>query len=197
MRPTTHIYLTPPGDRFGKRLRRSGGDVVLILAYTGLRFGELTGLNVEDVDLDARRVRVRRSMTQVGGRREGNPKSIAGRIGADPRTTRRAYLRHASTADRQVRRRWHRPEAHAWAWRIGSGRCAGAPRSPRLAARNYASTICDTPTPRCHGAPVRTFAYSEKAMGHASITVTAHTYADLFDDELDNIAVALDSLSDF
>ena len=37
----------------------------------------------------------------------------------------------------------------------------------------------------------------QKAMGHASITVTAHTYADLFDDELDNIAVALDSLSDF
>jgi integrase len=36
----------------------------------------------------------------------------------------------------------------------------------------------------------------QKAMGHASITVTAHTYADLFDDELDNIAVALDSLSD-
>ena len=36
----------------------------------------------------------------------------------------------------------------------------------------------------------------QKAMGHASITVTAHTYADLFDDELDNIAAALDSLSD-
>lgn len=56
------------------------GDVVLILSYTGLRFGELTGRNVEDVDLDARRVRVRRSMTQVGGRLvEGNPKSMAGR----------------------------------------------------------------------------------------------------------------------
>jgi hypothetical protein len=26
------------------------GDVVLILACTGLRFGELTGLNTEDVD---------------------------------------------------------------------------------------------------------------------------------------------------
>ena len=36
----------------------------------------------------------------------------------------------------------------------------------------------------------------QKAIGHASITVTAHTYADLFDDELDNIAAALDSLSD-
>jgi integrase len=36
----------------------------------------------------------------------------------------------------------------------------------------------------------------QKAMGHASITVTAHTYAGLFDDELDNIAAALDSLDD-
>lgn len=36
----------------------------------------------------------------------------------------------------------------------------------------------------------------QKAMGHASITVTAHTYADLFDDELDDIATALDSLND-
>ena len=27
--------------------------MVLILAYTGLKFGELTGLNVEDVDITA------------------------------------------------------------------------------------------------------------------------------------------------
>jgi integrase len=56
------------------------GDVVLILAYTGLRFGELTGLNVEDVELHTRRIRVRRSITQLSGRlREGLPKSRAGR----------------------------------------------------------------------------------------------------------------------
>lgn len=34
-------------------------------------------------------------------------------------------------------------------------------------------------------------------MGHASIPVTAHTYADLLDDELDDIATALGSLDDF
>src|SRR5258705_12572653 len=56
------------------------GDVVSLLAYTGMRFGELTGLNVEDVDLKARRTRVRRSITQVGGKLvEGNPKSSAAR----------------------------------------------------------------------------------------------------------------------
>jgi integrase len=36
----------------------------------------------------------------------------------------------------------------------------------------------------------------QKTMGHASITVTAHIYADLYDDELDDVASALDSLDD-
>jgi hypothetical protein len=31
-------------------------------------------------------------------------------------------------------------------------------------------------------------------MGHPSITVTAHIYADLYDDELDYVASALDAL---
>ena len=34
------------------------------------------------------------------------------------------------------------------------------------------------------------------AMGHASITATAHIYADLDDDELNGIASALDALDD-
>jgi hypothetical protein len=84
-----------PGAR--PSMRRRGGclgqpmrgprRVVLILAYTGLRFGELTGLKVEDVDLDARRIRVRRSMTQVGGRSRREPEVQGGpAIRAYPRT---------------------------------------------------------------------------------------------------------------
>jgi hypothetical protein len=34
----------------------------------------------------------------------------------------------------------------------------------------------------------------QKTMGHASITVTAHIYVDLYDDELDDVASALDAL---
>ena len=37
---------------------------------------------------------------------------------------------------------------------------------------------------------------ASKGHGARSITVTAHTYADLFDDELDDIAAAPDSLDD-
>jgi integrase len=36
----------------------------------------------------------------------------------------------------------------------------------------------------------------QKTLGHASITVTAHIYADPYDDELDGIRSALDALDD-
>jgi integrase len=80
LRQASHTYLTtsevaPLADECGDQ-----GDVVLLLAYTGMRFGELVGLRVEDVDFKARRIRVRRSITQVGGKLlDGNPKSAAGR----------------------------------------------------------------------------------------------------------------------
>jgi Phage integrase, N-terminal SAM-like domain len=49
MRRTTHTYLTAREVAGLAEACGPQGDVVLILAYTGLRFGELTGLNVEDV----------------------------------------------------------------------------------------------------------------------------------------------------
>ena len=38
--------------------------------------------------------------------------------------------------------------------------------------------------------------YSEKNHCHASIMVTAHTYADLYDSDLDRVAIVLDGLGD-
>ena len=59
---------------------RSTSAVFSILAYAVLRFGVLTGLHIDAVDLDARRIRVRRSISQVAGKLvEGTPKSKAGR----------------------------------------------------------------------------------------------------------------------
>jgi hypothetical protein len=89
MRPTTHVYLTSTEVAALAKVRGQQGDVVLILAYTGLRFGELTGLNVEDVDSDVRRhscAPLNYSGWRTTSRRkpeiEGGPA-----IGAHPRTT--------------------------------------------------------------------------------------------------------------
>ncbi|MDT5361302.1 MAG: hypothetical protein QOC69_3064 [Mycobacterium sp.] len=50
------------------------------------------------------------------------------------------------------------------------------------------------PPARRAGADLRLL---QKTMGHASITVTAHVYADLYDDdELDVVVSALDALDD-
>ena len=205
MREASHVYLTAvavaklaelcdtatgEGSRAAKQ-----GDVVLMLAYLGLRFGELTGLNIEDVDLEARRIRVRRSITQLSGRLlEGPPKSRAGR-------------RRVPIPERLMPILQRRIE----------GRTAGepaitSPKGSRLGIENWKRAVgwrtriaeLGRPTMRVHdlrhtyaslarsaGADMKLL---QVTMGHASIMVTAHTYADLYDSDLDRVADALDGL---
>ena len=197
MRHVAHIYLTAAEVAALAQVCGAQGDVVLILAYTGLRFGELTGLNVEDVDIGARRIRVRRSMTQVGGKLvEGNPKSDAGRRSVPiperlmPALKARLDARPAG-APAIASPRGSRLSLENWKravnWRKSVTEIGRAALRVHDLRHTYASLS------RRAGADLRLL---QKAMGHASITVTAHTYADLFDDELDHIATALDSLDD-
>lgn len=197
MRHTTHMYLTAREVAELSDACGAQGYVVAILAYTGLRFGELTGLNVEDVDVAARRIRVRRSITQVGGRLvEGNPKSEAGRRSVPiperlvpalkTRLDGRPPGAPAIASPRGSRlglENWKR----AVSWQAAIAKVGRKGLRVNDLRHTYASLS------RRAGADLRLL---QKAMGHASTTVTAHTYADLFDDELDNIAAALDSLTD-
>ncbi|MGK2877631.1 MAG: tyrosine-type recombinase/integrase [Solirubrobacterales bacterium] len=51
-------------------------DLVLFLAFTGVRWGEAAALQVGDVDLEKRRIRVRRATVAVSGKLNlGSPKS--------------------------------------------------------------------------------------------------------------------------
>jgi integrase len=198
MRPSAHIYLAPAEVAALAEICGAQGDVVLILAYSGLRFGELIGLNVEDVDLRARRIRVRRSMTQVGGRLvEGNPKSAAGfRSVPIPERLMPALKARLDArppgAPAIASPRGSRRSLENWKRAVGWRKSAAAIERDKLRVHDLRHTYASLS--RRAGADLRLL---QKAMGHASITVTAHTYADLFDDELDDIATALDSLDDF
>lgn len=198
MRPTTHIYLTAAEVTALAQICGAQGDVVLILAYSGLRFGELIGLNVEDIDLGARRIRVRRSMTQVGGKLvEGNPKSVAGYRSVPiperlmPALKARLDARPPG-APAIASPRGSRLSLENWKRAVNWRKSVTAIRRDKLRVHDLRHTYASLS--RRAGADLRLL---QKAMGHASITVTAHTYADLFDDELDDIATALDSLDDF
>jgi integrase len=50
-------------------------EVVRFLAYTGLRWGEMAALRVQDFDMLRRRVNVSRSVTESGGLQWSTPKS--------------------------------------------------------------------------------------------------------------------------
>ena len=197
LRATTHTYLTAAEVAALTGVCGPYGDVVTLLAYTGMRFGELTGLNVEDVDLNARRIRVRRSMTQVGGKLvEGNPKSTSGRRSI-PLPQRIVPILTGRLVDR-------RPGEPAITSPMGSR--LGLENWKRSVKWKQAIEEIGRPTLRVHdlrhtyaslarraGADLRLL---QKTMGHASIIVTAHIYADLYDDELDDVASALDALDD-
>ncbi len=66
------------------------GVIVLLLAYTGLRWGELAGLHVADVDMLRRRISVHRNAVNVGGAdRGGNSEDSCGAGGGVPQVPRR------------------------------------------------------------------------------------------------------------
>ena len=78
--------------------------LVFVLGYCGLRFGEATALQVADVDVSARRIRVRRSVTYVRktGLVEGPTKNHSSRV------VPAASVCHTAPRNRDRRPRWHR-----------------------------------------------------------------------------------------
>lgn len=169
-------------------------DVVLSLAYMGLRWSELAALRVEDVNLTRRRVHVVQRATEVDGRIDvDQPKSRAGhryvpipqllvpslteRLAGRPKDA----LVYGSPEGGYLRvRNWRR--------RAGFDKALeslGMVATPHDLRRTFGSLA------RMAGADLR---FIQKAMGHESITTTARIYAHLYDDELDTIAAALDGL---
>ncbi len=61
-----HPYLTHAQVQHLAHLAGDDGDVVIFLAYTGLRWGEMAALRVKDLDTLRRRANVDRAVTEVG-----------------------------------------------------------------------------------------------------------------------------------
>jgi len=190
-----HRYLTAQEVAMLATACGDQGDVVTILAYTGLRWSELVGLRVRDVDLRARRLYVRRSAPDVEGKLViGPPKTRAGvrtvplpRIVVDAlqkRLAGRAADEPAVTSPTGTLLRSNNWRRHThWAKALQSTNLA--PLTIHDLRHTYASLA------RASGADLR---YVQKTMGHSTPTVTANIYSDLYADELDTVATNLDRL---
>jgi len=167
--------------------------VVLVLAYCGLRFGELAALRVRNVDPMRRRMQIEESATEVDGVMIfGTPKSHRCRSVPVPRSLideLAAACAGKAPADlvftapqggvlwlRNWRRRVFDPALEA----AGLGEL-----TPHELRHTAASLAAD-------GANVKAV---QRMLGHASAAMTLDVYSGLFDDDLDAVADRLDAAS--
>ncbi len=189
---TEHVYLTHEqvddlADACGEyRL------VLLFLAYTGVRFGELAALRVGRLDLMRRRATIAESVTEVGGRGLvwGTPKGHERRDVPIHRFLIDELAAHVAgkTADAQVFtapqggtlrvRNFRRAALDAAAEALG---LAGLhPHGLRHTAASLATAA---------GADVKVV---QQMLGHKSATMTFDLYGHLMGDRLDVVADAMD-----
>ena len=168
--------------------------LILVLGLCGLRWGEATGLTVRDVDFKRRRIHVVRSATRVNGRIQvGTPKSGASRDVPMPSIVMDAlkdqckgkklddlvftdsdggYVRQQSVG--KGHRGWFRKALED----------TELPMMTPHDLRHSAASIAVH-----NGANVKVL---QRMLGHASAAMTLDRYSDLFDDDLDEVATALD-----
>jgi integrase len=189
-----HVYLTH--DQVHD-LANGAGDhavLVLLLAYTGLRWGEAIALRVRDVDMVRRRITVAFNAVEVGGEIEvGTPKSHKRRTVPFPRLLLDGLQLQISGkaidelvfSDRfgQHMRRT-RVSGGSRSWFKSALKDAGLEAMTLHDLRHTAASQAVSA-----GANVKAV---QRMLGHASAAMTLDTYADLFDDDLNAVSDRLD-----
>ena len=164
--------------------------LVLVLAYTGIRWGEAIGLRVKHVNFLRHRLHIRENAVQVNSEiHVGEPKSWERRTVPFPAFLTRALealtagkgpgdLVFASASGSHLLR--PRTSATAGSWFVAAQRAADIPLLTLHDLRHTAASLAISA-----GANVKVV---QKMLGHKSAAMTLDTYADLFDDDLDSVA---------
>lgn len=179
------------------------GLVVRFLAYTGLRYGEMAALTVADFDMLRRRVQVRRSVTEVKGKLEwSTPKNHERRSVPFPRFLTDDLARRMAGKGRDdlvfaapgggvlriatFRTRVFNPAVAKLRGIDDDGKpTTDWPRPTMHDLRHTAASLSISA-----GANVKAV---QTMLGHKSAALTLDTYADLFPDDLEAVADALDA----
>ena len=171
--------------------------LVLVLGSCGLRFGEAAALRVADVDVTARRIRVRRSVTYVTGKGlvEGPTKNHTARTVPVPTFV--AQLLETEIADR---------DGSALLFESARGGGYLSLDEARYPWRKAVAAVDGCEGVRLHdlrhtcaslaissGANVKIV---QKLLGHKTAVLTLDRYGHLFLDDLDAVADAFDSAAD-
>ncbi|MGP5390473.1 tyrosine-type recombinase/integrase [Glutamicibacter arilaitensis] len=170
--------------------------LIRVLAYCGLRWGEVTGLRVQDVDMIRRRLNVNQNAVDVGGKiKVGTPKSHERRSVPFPEFLAPAIGEACKGKHLEDLVFPNEDGSYLRAISGGSGRGswflkavqrAGVPRVTPHDLRHTAASFAVSA-----GANVKAV---QRMLGHSSASMTLDVYAELFDDDLDGVAIALNNV---
>lgn len=175
-------------------LAASSGEyegLVLFLAYTGLRWGEAVGLRVRDLDMLRKRASISENAVQSGKQIfVGTPKAHKQRSVPLPAFLLPYLARQCEGKD---------PDGLLWPGDDGNhlrrphpvsgwfAKAVTASRAPRVTPHDLRHSAASLAVSA--GANVKAV---QRMLGHASAAMTLDIYADLFDDDLEAVAAALD-----
>jgi integrase len=163
--------------------------LVLVLGWTGLRFGEVIALRRSDVDVLRRRIRVERSAVEVGAEIViGAPKTHQARTVTLPRFLADDLAAYMTASDGLL----FSDERGGYLRNTNWRRRAFAPAVDRakltpLRVHDLRHTAASLSIHA--GASVKSV---QSQLGHASATMTLDRYAHLWPDELEALSAALD-----
>lgn len=189
-----HRYLTP--EQVERLALSCGkyGDVVRVLAYCGLRYGELAALRTRRVDVKRRRIAIAENVTEVSGELTwGTPKSYQSRSVPIPESLLTVFV---------GRMEGKGPEDLVFTAPLGGVLRNGTFR--RLAWTNARKKGSEFDGLRIHdlrhtcasiaisaGASVKGL---QRLLGHQSAAVTLDTYSGLFERDVDDVAERMDKV---
>lgn len=192
----SHGYLNHAQVRLLAEECGAWGDLILLLAYTGLRWGEMAALSSERVDIERRRLEISIAVTEVRGALVwGTPKNHKSRSVPVPALALSGLIERAKTspAPATLFRGSDGGVVRAGNFRSrvfnqAVARCTAIdPTFPRITIHDLRHTAASLAV--ASGANVKAV---QRMLGHASAAMTLDVYADLFDDDLDAVADALD-----
>ena len=169
------------------------GVLIRFLGYTGLRWGEAVALRRSAINLDRRRVRVKESATEVGGKLEwGTPKTHEARTVIAPTFLSTRLASHVDgmspndlvfTAPQGGPLRVSNFRRGVW-----TAACDEAGMPEGLLVHDLRDTAASLAISA--GASIKAI---QRMLGHSSASMTLDVYASLFEEDLEDLADRLDA----
>lgn len=198
VRPRRQRFLTATQleelARSAEQRREAAGALVRLLGWSGLRWGEAVALRRQSIDVKRRRIRVREAMSEVHGSiAVGSPKTHETRTVIVPRFAVDAVapllagldaddLVFTAPAGGPLRHSNFRSRV----WRPAVDAAAGVPDDLLIHdLRDTAAALMIA-----SGASIKAV---QRALGHASASMTLDVYGGLFEDDLEDLADRMES----